>query len=190
MWGRHHSEQSKDKMRKPHKQLSITTRQKMSASRRGKSTWNAGKIGVFSEETKRKLSAAGKANWLNPEFRKRCLRGLPGRDNPNYQGRQMHKILSRLKARPTSLEKKFAALCQKYTLPYKYTGDGSVLIGYKNPDFVNINGQKICIEVANRYHHPDPYKENRIKHFAKWGWKCIVFFEDELDESEMLEVLK
>ena len=75
-------------------------------------------------------------------------------------------------------------------MPYRYVGDGSFLVGYKNPDFVNVNGQKICIEVANHYHHPYPYKKKRIEHFAKWGWKCLVFFEDKVKEDFVIEKLK
>ena len=91
--------------------------------------------------------------------------------------------------RPTSLEKTFIGLIKKHNLPYKYVGDGAFLIGYKNPDFINVNGEKICIEVANmvEIHHGKDYEEQRIKHFAKYGWKCLVFFCDnkcEFIESE------
>ena len=40
-----------------HKNLSKETRQKMSDSKKGKDTWNKGKINVYSEETKGK--------WVN-----------------------------------------------------------------------------------------------------------------------------
>ena len=94
--------------------------------------------------------------------------------------------------KPSCLEKQMIKIIQQYNFPYKYTGDGSFIIGSKNPDFVNINGQKICLEVANRYHHSKDYKKNRINHFKKWGWQCIVFFECELnklDENNIIEVL-
>lgn len=31
---------------------------------------------------------------------------------------------------------------RRYNLPYKYTGDGSFLIGNKNPDFINSDGEE------------------------------------------------
>lgn len=86
------------------------------------------------------------------------------------------KILKRLKERPTSLEKEFIKIIKKNNLPFTYCGDGSLLIGFKNPDFYETNGKKICIEVANHYHHPNPWKEKRIAYFDKYGWKCLVFF--------------
>ncbi len=93
----------------------------------------------------------------------------------------IRKILKRLSQRPTSLEKRFIEIIKDKNLPYKYVGDGSFIIGYKNPDFVNIDGKKICMEVANRFHHQGDWKEKRIEHFAKYGWKCLVLFEDEID---------
>ena len=94
--------------------------------------------------------------------------------------------------RPTSLEKRFIKIIEKYNLPYRYTGNGSFLIGYKNPDFVNTNGDKICIEVANHFHHQGNWAEKRIEHFAKWGWKCLIFWskrnksEFEFSEEEIV----
>lgn len=173
--GMHHSEESKAKMRlaSSGKYPSKETRYKMSLAQMG----NKKLLGFkHSEEFKRKMSERLKGNKINL-----------GR-HPTQEA--MQKMLKRLKDRPTLLEKEFQSMINKYKLSYKYVGDGSFLIGYKNPDFVNINGEKICIEVANHYHHKDPYKENRIKHFAQWGWKCIVFFEDELDEKNVLKQLE
>jgi len=32
--------------------------------------------------------------------------------------------------------------------------------------FININGEKICIEVGNTYHHKNDYEQKRKEHFA------------------------
>ena len=131
------------------------------------------------EEHKKKISQTMSlirlAQWQIPEFREKMLKA----QNNSYEVKL--KRLESLRRRPTTLEKEFMGLIKEYNLPYKYTGDGSFLIGFKNPDFVNINGEKICVEVANRYHHQGDWEERRIEHFSKWGWKCIVVFEDELD---------
>lgn len=175
---------------KSHSEL---TRKKISLATQGRIPWNKGltkKLDIRikatkgtkgykpTEETRRKMSESRKKIWENPEYKNRVIKNT----------------LKGLITRPTSLEKQFQAIIDKYSLPYRYVGDGSFLVGYKNPDFINIQydslGQKICIEVANRYHHPNPYKENRIKHFAKWGWKCIVFLGDELNEEEIVKQLR
>lgn len=116
------------------------------------------------------------AEWRDPEYRESTIRAS----------------LKGLFKRPTSLERQFISLAEREALPYKYTGDGSFLIGWKNPDFVNVNGVKVCVEVADPYFHPDPWAENRKAHFAKYGWGCYIFFSknDKLDEQEVLSCLR
>lgn len=111
-------------------------------------------------------------------------------NNPEYRTKSLTKIFDGLKKRPTTLEDEFMRFIETYDLPLLYCGDGSFWIGNpsKNPDFRSNNGLKLCVEVANHYHHPNPWAEKRIKHFAKYGWNCLVFFGDnknKLEESEM-----
>lgn len=113
--------------------------------------------------------------------------------NPEYREKQLKLILKGLFKRPTSLEQKMIGIIQKYNLPYKYTGDGSLLIGYKNPDFVNTNGEKICIEVrpketCNFWNKctPEEYEQKRKEHFAKYGWKCVVIWEEDINNPNII----
>jgi len=124
------------------------------------------------EEWKIKNGEMLKLRWKNEEFREKNIKAA----------------LNGLLKRPTSLEKKFIEIVRKHDLPYEYVGNGSFLIGFKNPDFINLNGQKICIEVANHFHHQGDWTYKRIEHFKKWGWDCIVIFEEELkDENKILD---
>ena len=107
--------------------------------------------------------------------------------NPEFREKILKAQLKGLFKRPTSLENQFIRVIETHKLPFNYVGDGSFLIGWKNPDFINTNGQKICIEVANHFHHPDPWTEKRIEHFAKWGWKCLVFFGNDKNKLEIPE---
>jgi very-short-patch-repair endonuclease len=173
------------------------TRRKRSESLKGKSH-------SVSVETRKKISETFKKLWQTPEFRERRITALQTREckqkistsqkkkyqNPEFRERMIKASLKGLLKRPTSLEKQMLAIIEKHSLPYRYTGDGSFLIGYKNPDFVNTDGQKICIEVANTFHHAEDYEEKRKEHFKKWGWDCIVFRGDKLDENEILKTLK
>ena len=124
-------------------------------------------------ETRRKVTMAMKKRWANKESREKMTIA----------------ILRGLITRPTSLEKQMIAIIQKYNLPYKYVGGGSFLIGYKNPDFVNINGEKKLIEVGNVFHHQNNYVEKRKAHFAKYGWKSFIFIGNNLDENEIVSKL-
>jgi very-short-patch-repair endonuclease len=149
-------------------------RRKISIKTTGKGNPFYGK--KHSEETKQKLRNKHKKWWLIPENRIKILNEV-----------MLQKRLDGLMKRPTSLEKQMIDIIEKHNLPYRYTGDGAVLIGYKNPDFVNVNGEKICIEVANTIHHAIDYETKRKEHFKKWGWDCIVFRTNKLIEEEVLQ---
>lgn len=148
--------------------------------------WNKGKILPIEHRRKISLAKRGKhypkvglamkLQWQNPEYREKTIRAQ----------------LKGLFKRPTSLENKFIELCNEANLPYKYVGDGSFIIGFKNPDFINTNGKKICVEVANKVqvHHPNGWAEKRIEHFKKYGWECLIFWEDDFkDKNKIIKEL-
>lgn len=107
---------------------------------------------------------------------------------------EMYRELGRnsLKAqnkRPTYLEQRILNLIQQNSLPYGYVGDGQLVIGGKNPDFVH-RSEKVLLEVADkrdkerRQHRPwQDYERERIKHFGFNEWKCIVLWSDMKDED-------
>uniref|UniRef100_A0A6M3M3M8 Uncharacterized protein n=1 Tax=viral metagenome TaxID=1070528 RepID=A0A6M3M3M8_9ZZZZ len=78
-------------------------------------------------------------------------------------------------------------LKQLYPGEYKYTGDFSFMIGGKNPDFVNINGQKKCIELFGDYWHKGQDPKDREKIFAEYGWDTLVIWEHELRDIERVK---
>ena len=104
-----------------------------------------------------------------------------------YREKQVSKILKGSLKRPTSYEAKIISLIKKYNLPYKYVGDGEVWIGRKNPDFLNINGEKILIEVYSAYRHPDNYEIIRTIHFSKYGFKVIFLNDNDLYRNKNWE---
>ena len=38
-----------------------------------------------------------------------------------------------------------------------------------------------------RLHHAIDYPEKRKEHFAKYGWRCIVFMTNKLDENKVVK---
>jgi len=101
-----------------------------------------------------------------------------------------HNTKSRNIKGPTKPEIKLDNIIKKYSLPYKYTGDGKFWIKDKkrwiNPDFVNTNHEKICLEMFGNYWHnlPRVIKSDaeKLKILQEYGWKRIVIWEDELKE--------
>jgi hypothetical protein len=90
------------------------------------------------------------------------------------------KLLRNLFKRPTSFEQKVIDVIEKYSLPFRYVGDGKIWIDRNNPDFINNNGQKLLIEVANRVkiHHSEDYEKRRTGQFAEYGF-ATLFLRDE-----------
>lgn len=120
-------------------------------------------------------------NWQNPEYRERMIKVM----------------MKALAKRPTKLEHNGINFISKFNLPIKYVGDGSLIIGGKNPDYVESNGKKICFEIGNKIekslkregrdqHSWQEYEQQRIEHFKKHGWKCLVIWEDELQNERLL----
>jgi len=72
--------------------------------------------------------------------------------------------------------------CLQYLFPgeYKYTGDFQVWIGGKNPDFMNVNGQKKLIEMFGDYWHEGEDETKRINHFKEFGFNTLIIWESEL----------
>lgn len=150
------------------KHLSEDSKKRMSKAHLGK---------TFSRETKQRMSNARKLLWQSPEYRAKIVPAC---------------LKSR---RPTDLEQRLINIIIKYGLPYKYTGDGSFIIGRLNPDFVNVNGEKIAIEVFGGHWHqnkkgPLRTEEGRRAILKEYGWKLIVIWGDELKQIPEAEIVK
>ncbi len=196
-YGRHHSEETKEKNRIAHigKSVFKELRQKISKAMKGRvsplrgrhhseeykqrmriacSGWHQ------TDEVKQKLSRTKKKLWLNPEYAKKHLKSM----------------YSTMNKKPTQPEKRLRTLLNKlFPGEYKYVGDGDVWIGGKNPDFININGQKKIIEMFGDYWHSKKHtgvskKENRVrrqKHFARYGFHCCVIWQSSLSDMKSVK---
>lgn len=132
--------------------------------------------------------------WNNPNLRKDVQeKQMASWQDPELRERRIRNTLKGLLKRPTSLEQRFIKFFTDHRLPFKYVGDGSFLIGYKNPDFVNTDGRKIVIEVSNSFFHRDKpdWATKRAAHFKKYGWDCIILETDKsyLSEDFIFETL-
>ncbi len=72
----------------------------------------------------------------------------------------------------------------EYPGEWKFVGDGSMVIGGKNPDFANINGRKELIELFGDYWHKGEDPQNRIDLFKSYGFKTLVIWESELENLD------
>jgi len=94
--------------------------------------------------------------------------------------------------KPTSIEKKLIEFFSENNLPYKYVGDMSFWIGKCNPDFVNINGEKIAVEVYEDYWKKrnfgstERYIEKRKSQIKEYGWDTLFIHFSELENQKEL----
>jgi hypothetical protein len=183
--GKHPTEETIEKNRQAHlgkpsgmsgKHHSEETIEKMKGSHLGKSSGMLNKY--HSEETIKKMKTTATKNWEDPEYREKQLKAI-------FKG---------LNLRPNKPEKLLIKLLQElFPNEYKYVGDGSILIGYKNPDFINVNGQKKIIEHFGEYPHGPKRtgrtnkeeEQQRINHFAKYGYQTLIIWEHELENLEL-----
>ena len=64
-------------------------------------------------------------------------------------------------------------------LGWEFVGDGQVWIVGKNPDFIHRHDHRL-IEIFGDYWHRPEEKQERIEHFARYGWPCEVIWESEI----------
>lgn len=131
-------------------------------------------------EHRRKQGQSVKKRWQDPGFRERTLKA-------------MFRSMELRPTKPEIILDKF--LQQLLPNEYKYVGDGSFLVGYKSPDFVNINGQKKIIELFGDYCHSekitgvpnDQHVRERKDIFKKYGYQTLIVWEYEISNLKMLK---
>jgi len=138
------------------------------------------------KEVRDKMSISQKKKWKDPEYIKNWVRAV--------------------NAKPNKLEK-LVDVCLQELQPneWLYNGnfDAGVTIGGMIPDFVNINGKKIVIEVFSDWHDEKFMRERfdteigwkrtefgRIAAYSQLGYTCIVLWEDELKNNAEGYILK
>ncbi len=180
--GNTHSKETRRKMSKSAMGhiVSKVARRKISKARKGVTKEINSNL-IRSEEYKRKKSRAQQEKWNDIKYKKKQLKAICAsrilRILPNKPERRLRNGLNKM-----------------FPGEYKYVGDGSVIIGYKNPDFVNVNGQKKIIELFGNYWHSKEVtgrtrkqeKIIRIEHFAKYGYKTLIVWEYELKNIRRL----
>lgn len=104
--------------------------------------------------------------------------------------------LKKIPKHHTLPERIFEEICKKNSIPFHFVGDGQLWIGKKtklNPDFIEANGKKICVEVMGRYWHSPLLNSNvaryanlnyREMHYKKFKWQPVFIWEDDLKRGD------
>lgn len=122
-------------------------------------------------EARTRASINQKALWNDPQFKeKQLLSFSKGAKGLNKSESTLYHLLEKL-----------------YPNEYKYTGDFSFIINGKNPDFINVNGQKKCIELFGDYWHRNDNPQDRKDIFKEYGWDTLVIWNHELRNLDRLK---
>ena len=95
---------------------------------------------------------------------------------------------------PNKPEQIILAIFKELDLDYEFVGDFTFWIEHKNPDFINRSNNKV-IEFFGEWWHGeemtgetnDIHAQNRIDHFSKNGYECMVIWESDLQNIEKLK---
>lgn len=186
--------------------LSIPTRRKTTglgrhasktSFRKGHISHNKGK--AIKPVTINKIRAKTIQRWQVEKAKECSMYGMSGKHHSEeartklrkrspYTPEQLRRILS--SRRPTNIEQIVIDVIAKYSLPFRYTGDGSFIIGRKNPDFVNINGEKIAVDIfGDRWHELEEIPLRKAA-FAEYGWELVILWGHEVESMTELEIAK
>jgi len=184
---KHHDDQTKQLMKDRWGERKLQDKFKSQRKEQGKQhsllmkeIWND-PDGIYNTEEYRKSVSNGvKRVWYNPnsiynteEFRKQLL----SHDSPNNLEKQFMEILKEMKLED-----------------YEYTGDYTLWIEGKNPDFINKSKRKI-IELFGDYWHSEELtghstvieETERMIHFNNSGYKTLIIWENEFKNIENLK---
>jgi len=142
----------------------------MSESRKGKIPWNKGK-----SIPKHCGFQKGHPFYLGAEkgwFRK----------GQKQSEEIWKKIYKARKTTPNKKERILIGLINDNSFPYKFVGDGKIIIDGKCPDFIQCNGKKKIIELFGNYWHDKNDEQIRKDIFSNYGYKTLVIWEDELKD--------
>lgn len=121
-------------------------------------------------------------NYGKPNYKLKLLN-----QNPEF----IKKALKSKRIRPNKPEKVIISLIKQNNLPFRFVGNGSYMVGIKNPDFIS-NNKKQIIEIFGDYYHNEnkrdiPFSRTYYgtkNYYENKGYSILILWEHELNEPE------
>ena len=163
-------------------------RKKISESKKGK------KLGPHTKEHNKKIGESMKGE-NNPSKRPEVRKKNSKTNKEKFKDPEFcKKFGKRFLVKPTKPEIFIEEILKDLNLEkYEYVGDFKIWIGGKNPDFINEEDKKIieffgwrhtkkATGIPNKNH-----EKNQLKHFLKYGYKCLVLWDKDLKNTKSLK---
>lgn len=168
------------------------TKTRISESMKGEKNPNYGKH--ISEEQKKILSRVHKGKKNSQKQIEKARETMIKWNKKRWSDPRLIKdFFKAINTKPNKLEIYVDVILQEnYPNEYKYNGDFScgVSIGRLVPDFVNVNGKKIVIEVFGEiFHNPEVaikkvtwnrQEFGRRAIFSQYGYECVILWESKI----------
>jgi hypothetical protein len=128
------------------------------------------------QKIKERMSISNKQRWMDEEYAKKLIASFQLK--PNIPELYLDFILQ-----------------NHFPNEWKYVGDGQIVIDGLCPDFINVNGKKLIIEVFGEYWHKNKKdmkyrctENGRREAFSKYEYSTLIVWENEfIDESKIIE---
>ena len=164
------------------KKLTLQTRKKLQIKLLGNKNGRGNKGKIMSSGQKEKLRKINLGKKSSEETKRKIRKALKGRQlTPTH----LHNILT---FRSPNKSELLLNRILKTTFPHewKFVGNGKVSIEGKNPDFININGRKLIIDLFGKHWHEESEVEPRKELFAKYGYKTLILWDYELKNEVVI----
>lgn len=143
--------------------------------------------------------------WVKPSDEKKrhyCSRSCKAKglgtfkrlnNDPEFQQKRLKAALKK----PNRQEQRLDRLLNKWFLgEWKFVGNGDVILGKLNPDFINCDGKKQIIELFGCWWHGCPehrlgrkvsWQDSEIGRkviYSRYGFKTLIIWEHELEDEQ------
>jgi hypothetical protein len=144
--------------------------------------WNKGTHGLMADQRGPKNPQYGKHHTL--AWRRQHSKDIKEKFKDENYARS---LFQKWNMRPNDTELYLDALIQ-LGCPgeWKYVGDGEVWIGGKNPDWINVNGQKALIEYNGFFKHTPARDAAKARHFSRYGFRTLNLYKVDLSDIPKL----
>lgn len=154
-------------------------RNKLSNSHKGQKAWNKG-VPMTESYRENMIKAVNAPEVLE----KKRIKSKKLWEDENY----VRKLQAAYHIKPNKPETILLNLLNAlFPEEWKYTGDLSMVINGKCPDFVNCNGQKKIIEMFGDYWHKGEKESDRAACFSSYGYETLVIWEKELKNIDKVK---
>lgn len=146
----------------------------------------------------RKVSSKARLEeWADPVLRRKRVLGMRrmwAKASKEKRERYAKMMVARIRSLtiPNASELKLKRILSRhFPGEFKLNVKGEVVIGGRIPDFVNVNGRKVVVELAGEFWHPKEYERKRAEYFKKFGFRTAVVWSKQLkDEKKVVNLVK